>query len=70
VAPNTELGIVLGKIIESIGNVTAAEKDYQEESNDKQLRLEGYRFLQSRCDLSDLSSGPINELHATPSNYN
>jgi len=62
-AADTELGVVLSKIVKFEGHKSAAEDDDQEQGDNKQLRLQGHRLLQPLQHPFDLFPDPRNQIH-------
>lgn len=67
-AAHAELGIVLGKIIKLIGDITAAAHDDQDKRRYEQLRLQRNRFLQPLYELCQFFSEPFQQLRDPPPN--
>jgi len=65
-AADTELGIVLSKIVKFEGDKSAAENDDQEQCDNKQFCLQGHRLFQSIQYPLDLFPGPSNQIHFPP----
>ena len=67
-AADTELWIVLSKIVKFEGDKSAAEDDDQEQCDNKHLCLQGHRLLQSHQYPLDLFPDPRNQIR-TPRQY-
>jgi hypothetical protein len=65
-AANTEFGIVLGKIVELIGNVAAAAHDDEDERRNEHLGLQGNGLFQPFHEPGQLFSKPTNQLRDPP----
>ena len=65
-AADTELWIVLSKIVKFEGDKSAAEDDDQEQCDNKHLCLQGHRLLQSHQYPLDLFPDPRNQIRTPP----